>query len=345
MAEPWIGGGAAAFQTLSSAFSPTYDTTPNPAGAQGAVRSVGIRQNNYTDWMQSEAQAPRTTGGLGLVIVSLLPAYAANNTLFSALNDAGTEVLRMRSTGSATFQLQFWNGSTWTGVGSSVALATGTSVQYRACLDFTDMGTGSGSLRLQVREVATDTVVFDQSGSALNLASATNVASLRVYSPGISSSTYHHAGLFIKDGSAITAYCYSSYTSANGTDTDGTGSENDIDDGVTGAVTNPDADLVSIASTGQRHSFVAAARNFGGRSVYGVGFECRLRRGATGVANARPYLKIGGTRYYHPDAPVALNTAFTNYVFAWENNPATGAAWTTAAAESGTLEFGIEALT
>lgn len=338
MAVPWFGSSPSSFPTKS--FTPGTLIWSSNGTTSRSVTCSQMQIGSYTEYLQSPQQTARTQGGSGFTR-NHNPSIPSGNNLASWLNSAGIEVVRVRTTGAQTFQLQFWNGSTWTAVGSAVTVAGGstTAFLYRWQLDFSGLGTGSGSLALRALVNDSEVVAMDVSGSGLDLTSATNIDRLRLFSPG-STSNYWFSEAFIKDGSAMSALVYSRTVNANGTDVDGTGSYTAIDDNST---FTPDTDFVTLSAAGNRQSTRAAARSFMGRNVKGVGFEARLRCGATGPTQVKPYLKISGTRYYwNGGTAVTLTTAFADYWFGWETDPSTGAAWGATNAESVNLEFGIE---
>lgn len=336
----------APFHSSSAIGFPTHSGTTAASGSGNGVTvrngyAIGFSNANYTDYHQTAQQTARTAGASGFTRAHLA-AHASGNTYAAWLNSSGTAVLRIQSTATATFQLQYWNGATWTAVGSAVAITGGISLQYRWAVDFTGLGTSSGTLRVRAVNDSTDAVVMDESATGLNLTSMVNIDRLRIYAPNSTTTSYFVCEAFIKDGSAVTAFVYGNQITGNGSDIDGTGAYTEVDD--TGAtITAYDTDFSSLPSSGNRRSYKSAARSFGGRSVKSVGFDARLRCGATGATQCKPYLRIGGTRYYwNSGTAVTLTTTFADYWFAWENDPSTGAAWAATNAESASLEFGIE---
>jgi hypothetical protein len=335
MTAPWFAN------TLAGA-NPSSGTIFTTTSAQRVTSSRVDRSSigsggATTDYLLGEQQTARTSGGCGFA--KGFAAFASGLTLQEWLNSSGTAVLRVRTASTSTVALEYWNGATWVAVGSAVTVTTDTP--YRFLVDFSGMGTAAGALSFDVVNTATEASAGSASASGLDLTSATNIARSKTY-------TAHNGGdatarfgeMFMKDGSAMAAYVYANRPTGNGTDnTDGTGSVLSIDDQGTA---NHDADFVSLASSGNRRSFTCAARSVGGRTPKGVGAALRLRCGASGPTQVKPYLLIGGTRYYHPSSPVTLTTSFQSKMFIWETNPATSAAWTAAAVESAALEFGIE---
>lgn len=334
MTAPWFGCSSSSWPTRSGGVTSSWISSG--LGARGGY--ICPLPANYTDYVQSAQQTARTDGGTGFTR-GLNSSYGSGNTFASWLNSAGIEVLRIRSTSGNVMQLQYWNGSSWTGVGSGASITGGSTLVIRWQLDFTGLGSGSGSLHIRALRDDNEGVLWEESASGLTLTSATNIDRLRCYAQNSTAAVYAPYEGFIKDGSAMSVLVYSQRLSADGTDTGGSGDVLSVDDNNT---SSPDTDLSSLTASGDRESYRSAARTFGGRNVKGVGFDVRLRRGATGPTDCKPYLRIGSTRYYHASSPVTLTTSFVDYTFIWELDPSTAAAWGATNAESTNLEYGIE---
>lgn len=329
MAAPWATNSLAG--ALESISTIGQGSVASSARADRSIYGSG----SVADSVEGQAQTARTSGGTGCT--RSYPSFASGNNLASWKNAAGTEVLRIRSTAALTVQLQYWDGAAWPAVGAAIVMTT--AIDYRHMVDFAGMGGASGTLTYRIVADATETLQGTSTASGLNLTSATDIARMRVYSAAGSTSAWLFGEFFIKDGSALSAYVYSNKPTSNGTDaTDGTGTFTDVDD----TSTSMDTDFVSLPTSGNKRSFKAAARATGGRSIKGVSVSMRLRCGASGPTQVKPYLLISGVRYYHASSPVTLTTTISVYVFTWELDPSTTAVWTNAAAESANLEFGYE---
>lgn len=123
---------------------------------------------------------------------------------------------------------------------------------------------------------------------------------------------------------------------SNGTDVDGTGTWADVDEMVFS-----DADLITLPAIGNHQSFKSAARTQSQVVVSGVTLSCRAWYEAGGPTSIKPYLTIGGVRYYGP--AIALDVIPLGYQYTFDGNPATGVAFTAAEANAATLEWGWEA--
>ncbi|MBU3992582.1 MAG: hypothetical protein KKA12_08585 [Alphaproteobacteria bacterium] len=335
MTAPFVASSPSGFPVRSAGWASTifWNTSGGALSARSA-RTVFFSLPSYTDYIESPVQTARTSGASG--VSRSITTFASGNTLREWYNAGGTAVLRIQAIGTRQFQLQYWNGSGWTAVGAGGTITTGSL--YRFTVEFSNLGNAStGALRFMIFRDSTDIVELDVSATGLNLSACTDIAKFRDYGTGSTIDTLTEA--FLKDGSGASAYCYGSVPTAAGTDnTDGTGAYTAVDDG---NVTNPDSDVISLPASGNKRSYKTAARNFSGRACKGVTREIRMRCGATGPTQVKPYLLIGGTRYYHASSPVTLTTIFVDYQFTWELDPSTGAAWA-ANAESANLEWGVE---
>lgn len=119
---------------------------------------------------------------------------------------------------------------------------------------------------------------------------------------------------------------------ADGTDTDGAGGYDNIND-----LTINDSVVTSLGAA-EKRSYKATARTITS-DIFSVSVAGRLRSSAGGES-AKPYLKIGGTRYYGDT--FALSTGFSPYQYVWDLNPATAAAWTPSEANDANMEWGWE---
>lgn len=333
MPAPWMAYHFDALNFLSGAG--TLSTSSSPASGR---QSSSIISSTTISW-RSKQQPSRTSGcaGINALIAS---SSSSLGGVFVLLDSSLGNVLRVAQTATNRLNLQYWNGSAWVTIGSGVSGYTNTSNSnsVRITVDFDGLGTASGSATMRVYEDSADTLLGTVTGTGLPFSSLANVAYYLLPTKGTSlvNSTEH----FLADGSAETMYRYGSRPTADGADTDGTGGWADLNDASLSAL---DTTFVSLPSSGNRRSAKnSTARDYNGRGVRAVGFGARLRCGATGPTQVRPYLTVGGTRYYHPSAPVTLNTSFESYSFTWEQNPATTADWTTADAQAASLEYGIE---
>lgn len=333
MAAPFIGRSVDAFATLSHS-----NIVPSALALSARSDVCSLRFNAVgaaTDFALTQVETARTAGAFGFIRQASV--WTSGTTLCEALNSSGVAVLRIQITATNAFTLQYWTGAVWTDVGAAITAAL-TAINYRFSVEFTGMGGASGSLSFKVVSDLSEIVLGSATASGLTLTSATNVAQTKHYATSTVSGHYL-ADVFIKDGTGHATYAYCNLPNAAGTDnTDGTGTFASIDD----TASTYDADFISLPTSTNKRSVKSAARSLGGRTTKGVGFAARLRCGASGPTQVKPYLLIGATRYYHAAAPVTLTTTFTGYVFIWELDPSTAAAWAATNASSANTEYGIE---
>lgn len=243
------------------------------------------------------------------------------------LDSSGNQFLRLNVPSNGTFQMQYWNGTAWTNIGSSWAWAINT----RYILDIKITLGVSGGVEVYWNNA------LRTSGSA-SLTAYANLRSIRLqaHATGVGAGA-HWSQIQIADVSTLNHNVFTMTPSTAGTDTDGTGTNADITE-----TTLSDATYVEFTTAGQKRSGKTTARSLTG-TVKAVCVTGRLMRvDATGPQKARPYVLIGGTRYY--GTTFALTTGFAEYFYVWETNPATGLAWTTADVNDANLEIGWEAV-
>jgi len=296
---------------------------------------MGWGNVNGAEYVLAEMQPARTSGGFSFV-KRMNSAYTNGLTLAELLNSADQSSIRIQVTAANQLTLQYWSGAAWVSVGAAIGgLVSG--ITYRFIVDFSGLGTAAGSLKFKIVSEFTDALVGEQSGAGLNLTGATNAARPKIYG-GLSTNDNNLFGPFLKDGSALAAYSHVNRPTSNGIDAaDGSGSYADVDD-IGGA---PDTDFIALPAVGNKRSVKGAARALAGRTVKGVAVNARLSCGVSGPAQAKLYIVIGGVRYYHPTT-LNLTTSKLPYSLTFELNPATGAPWLNAAAESAALEWGVE---
>ena len=241
------------------------------------------------------------------------------------LDSSGNQFVRLNVPSSGTFQMQYWNGAAWTNIGSSWAWANNT----RYTLDIKITLGVSGGVEVYWNNS------LQTSGSA-SLTAYANLRSFRLLTHATGGGA-HWSQVQIADVSTLNHNVFTFTPSTAGTDTDGTGAIGDV----TETVTN-DATYVEFTAAGNKRSGKTAARSLTG-TVKSVSVTGRLMRvDATGPQRAKPYVLIGGTRYY--GTTFTLTTAFADYFYVWETNPATGLAWTTSDVNDANLEVGWEAV-
>src|SRR3990167_7392926 len=311
-----------------------------PSSASVSMYNGGLSSRSFTGsffpnlaatvYVLSEVFTSRTSGGAGFL--RQITSYTSGNTLTEWLNDSATPVLRQQGTAANEITFQYWNGSTWSAVGSAIAV---NSSALRFSIEYSGMGGASGALSFHC-EVDGGSSLGTQSATGLDLTSATNIAQVKHYSHTLTNINTVSEG-FIKDGVGHTTYVHFCRPTSNGTDVDGTGAYTDVDDLNT---TTPDNDIISLSASTDNRSVKGAARATLSRQIKGVTVLARMRCGASGPTQAKLYLLISATRYY--SGTFTLSTSFDDYQYTWEQDPSTATDWTNSAAEAATLEWGVE---
>lgn len=251
-----------------------------------------------------------------------------NNHVWATIYDlAGTARIRWRGTSNNVWAIEYWNGSSWVATGCSGTGIWNTQVEIVCHIDITT-GTvetwNNGTLQGSVTGVPLSTYFADLSSVLFSQPTG----------------NFYVSQVIIADESLLLWNLASAWPIANGTDTDGVGDYTNVDEnGVS------DTDYNSFTAAGEKRSYTLSTTNRNNISRYAkaVTAACRaMRLDNTGPQQIRPYLLIGGTRYY--GTTFMLTTGWDAYHYTWRDNPATGLAWEIAEVEDTALEVGWEAV-
>jgi hypothetical protein len=325
----WIGHEADCYDIHSSSAvesSGARDASYERSGMRVGLFETTAYVQSTPDWAARDEIYHRfneradTHNGAGLV-------------LWAAADASGQIVAKMVTVGagsnSQTVQFQVWNGATFDNVGAAFnRLASNTPYRY----DVHFKGGADGAVEVWYGTAGGQTKVLDTSGS---YASAVNIVRILHYSAD--NNAYQIGHEIVQTSSTLNATSESKQPTSAGADATGTGTYLDVDESSWN-----DADYISLSAAGQRNSFKGAARSQTQGVVTGVTASCRAWFEAGGPTQIKPYLTIGGTRYY--GTTFAVGATPTGYQYTWTTNPATGAAFTTTEANAATLEWGWEAV-
>jgi hypothetical protein len=294
--------------------------TGRPQSSAAPTVSDRYAQIDAGGTLRTAVQTARTTGGALILMAKNITT--TGKTWWTLRSSGGTAVVRLQTVSGTQSQVQYWDGGAWQVVGASFNTLITSWVNWR--VDFTALGTGAGSISWIAETDGTGVPVGSGTTGVINLASIADIAQIEGDFPAPDGGFHYLGPCAIQDTTVAAAYAYCTAPSANGGDSTGaTGNFGEIDDFNTAAY---DGDLISLAATGDRKSVKNGVdRDYDGRTIAGVGFAYRASCGATGPTSARPYLKIGGTRYYA--ATQALTTTKLNYFAWWALDPSTGIAW------------------
>lgn len=230
------------------------------------------------------------------------------------------------STGS-NYVLQYWNGSAFVNVGTTMEHVNGATYEIDINIK---------------KDAATGRVAWYRDGvlhaeaTALALTSFGDIAKVRFV--GVGNTNFWNQTIITDAAQPTIGWnLWTVPPNADGTDTDGTGSYADVDELVTNTT-----DFIQFDNAGDKHSFLHAAiavEDF----VRGVAVAAYARRvDGTGPQSIRPYVIIGGVRYYGDT--FALTTGFLSYEYIWNQSPATATDWTTAEVNDAGFQAGWEAV-
>ncbi|MEJ7831352.1 MAG: hypothetical protein WKF79_00420 [Nocardioides sp.] len=258
-------------------------------------------------------------------------AHAASKRVWEGQDATGLALIRIFATSTSTYQIQVWNGSAFVDTGPTWSPGVH-STKHR--YDMRVLATATGAI---------DIYMMSGSGSRILVVSVTGDFSLQAgvvrhkivrLSAGLNNPS-GIGGYLVQTDSTLNSFTESKPPTSTGTDTGGTGLFSDASE-----TAFNDTTVISLPAAGDRRSLKAAARTATLAFVRGVTVSARLAYEVGGPTSVKPYLLIGGVRYY--GTTFALSTVFQPFQFTWQTNPSTSAAWTTAQVNDATLEWGWE---
>lgn len=257
-------------------------------------------------------------------------SISVNEQLWIGYTAAGTAVARIIAATTATGQFQIWSGTVWTNIGGTFALVGGTAKN-----DLHFVPAVSGRIEFYYGNAGSQTKVLDLTG---DYSAAANIVRIghdgNTTGGGFDNDVAHE---IVQTTSTLNTTSEIKPPTSDGADTDGgVGGWANVDE-----VTYSDADYIALAAVGKRQSFKAIARTTTQASVTGVTASCRAWYEGGGPTNIKPYVTLGGVRYY--GTTFALDVIPKAYQYTWQVDPSTGVAWTAATANSAALEWGWEA--
>lgn len=245
---------------------------------------------------------------------------------FRGYDSSGVERFRLHTGAGAAVIASYYNGTSWTVIGTS---GTGLYVQNVRYQFDINIDIPNNKIDFYIGR----TLAYSFSGTL-----GSNLAQI-----GLNSfDNGNQAGfsqVIVADESTLWFKYKLDLPNANSsTNTAFTGDYTAVDEAILS-----DLDYITSGTANQVETFKAPARTFTGYSVLAVILNYRALRDTTGPQNIRGVLTIGGTNYETSDR--ALGLGFTNFKEYYSTNPATGIAWTPAAAGDVNLEFGVKSIT
>ena len=256
-------------------------------------------------------------------------SYGADTglVLYTWLNSAGAEVLRLVSTAGDGRQLSYWTGTGWQIVGDRVSSRGGTydvlavvhPTAGRLAWFF------NGNLAADVRGLDTSAML--------------DIARLRLGRLQVYIGATDHAQCILASYNTIGHTVRRRAPTGPGARQDWSGSYTDVDD-----ESYNDTDAITASTVGDKSTFTAAPFSpvSAGNVIKSVVVAARIRNdGEVVPTNARGILRINGTDYLAP-ANVPITAGFSGTHCAFDMDPTTGTAWASVANVNG--EFGLAAL-
>jgi hypothetical protein len=321
----WQGHEAECYKLSSS--SNTEDTGAREAGYERAGMKIpaGTPIRSAPDWSSVDELWHRfrynCTGG-----------YAVGFVLWGVENAAGQILAQIVCVTTSTWQFQVWDGAAFVNVGSPQNYVSGGTVGR---FDIHMKGGNPGQVEVYGGAPGSTALQLSATG---NYNSVVNMVRIYHNAPSIAGGFNSYvAGEVVQTTPTLNTVSEMGFPASNGADTGGTGTYADVDE-----QNFSDSDFVAFSAAGQHQSFKAAARTLTDKIVTGVTASCRAWYEAGGATQIKPYLTIGGTRYYGPT--LALTLVPAGYQYTWTTNPATGIAFTQAQANDATMEWGWEAV-
>lgn len=258
---------------------------------------------------------------------------STNWLIWGAQNAAGTNVARIIESPAATLQFQVWNGAAYVNVGAGVAML-GSLAKARFDVHF--KGGAAGQVEVWYGSPGSQTKIVDTTGSYTSAVSIVRIFhGCNSVGGGFNTDVAHEV---VQTTPTLNTTSETKPPTSDGADTDGgVGGWANVDE-----TTYSDADYIALTASGKHQSFKSAARTGSQSVVTGVTVSARAWYEGGGPTQMKPYLTIGGTRYYGP--AFTLDVVAKGYQYTFLLNPATGVAFTVAEANAATLEYGWEAV-
>lgn len=227
--------------------------------------------------------------------------------------------------------LQYWNGSAWTTVGSSIGLTGNTVNRILIHIKIHDT---AGILEWYNNGV----LIASSTGIDTNIGSSTldNIRFSTVEAGRPSGCVY--SAIMVADEDLTNWMYLQTAINGNGAETAWTGDYTNVDE-----PGRNDADIIHSNTNGAVETYTKAALPsiYNTFAVKGVGVMARAMRGTTGPQNLQLAARSGSTNGF--SANKALTIKWDQYREFFSTNPDTAAAWTFAEADA--AQVGVKAVT
>lgn len=305
--EAFVATGAATWTTTSGFFDSTYSRGGLSVTSSTAFTTPSFTGGPFTTevWFHGRL---RFAGGTG------------TGNLVSIYNGSGTEIFRLAAASGPVLQMSYWNGASFTNIGSGVSYAASTAYE----IDMHVVLGGSGSAELFI----------DRASATSGSASMTSLTSFDKAAVRGNNSSCGWSQVICADVSTVGWKLYTLPPTGNGTGTAFIGDYTAVDEG-----TLDDADFVESTGSGDVETFTYTPPTLGSGTVKAVVVSGRVKNSA--AENAQLVIRRSGTNYFTSNLS-GLGAGFAPFVNIRETDPATSAAWTQANAVAAGNEFGIK---
>lgn len=261
---------------------------------------------------------------------------AASGRTFLEYSASGTPVFRLQFTANDTLQPQYWDGSAWTNIGTTVSIPSTGSPKWKYDLKIVC----GASFEFYITNNMSVEPTLQSSGSA-SMTLVTGIDGIKAYSTNGSAGGCMPHSEWIWGDEATTGIRYAwAPPTGDGTYTAGSGAFGDVDEAIT-----DDADLSTLTNNGDAETYTHSAMSIPATAlIKAVQVEARVRNAATGAQNVKMRIRVGGTDYDAGANFAGIGTSFGPYVYQWATNPA-GGSWTVTTAGQTSNEFGTLAQT
>lgn len=256
-----------------------------------------------------------------------------NVGVINFMTSGGQVILRLYATGNpATVQLQYWNGSSYTNIGSSVAISTALSNSFVdvACkIHSTDGWFAWWVNGTKQYELVGNTDFFSATIDQVSIAGwnqFNSSAISEIVAADLETVGMRVATLALTGAGATNTFASGVYTDVNGSSVN-------------------DATFLQSDTAGQLATFTLSDLSASAQLLtpLSVHVNMRARNSAVVPQNLEPAVRTGGTDYFGSAVP-GLNTSFWNgFGYVWNLNPDTAAPWD--ASEINAAEAGARSAT
>lgn len=227
---------------------------------------------------------------------------------------------------SGAFQMQYWNGSAWTNIGSAVTSNANDALQTIDLHVVGDSAVGTGTLYLAGTERATGTA---------DLLNVDDFTYFRTYGWGNVSDSFI-SQVIVSTTSTIGMRLVTFYATGTGSTDQWTGTYANIDE-----TAYADADVISSSAADQVELFSGTnVGSFTGYVIRAVLATARAKKDGTSPTNLQLSVRVASTNYF--SSSQALGAGYGAHVGVWETNPNTAADWLTS--EMAALQFGVKSI-